>query len=413
MLVILFIIFTEFQQKSLLLQITHITPVIDGYIEEVWQNADSVYDFVQYMPYENREASEKTVVYILQDPSNLYIAFCCWTKNRKPEAHLIGGEDWVCLYLDTFNNKTTAYFFRITASGIKEDGIILDDGRQFDLSWEGVWYSAVKCYNDRYEVEIKIPFKSIRYGKGISEWGINFRRFIPINQETDFWALPSQREGLRVSKFGTLRGINPKTFGHYLELYPEGIFRYENYTNTDKEFLPKISFNIKWDITSQSTINTTIYPDFAQIESDPYTLNLTQYPIYLSEHRPFFVEGSEIFRMANFEDGADFYQPLTIFYSRLIGKSLNGKPVPIIGGLKFTSKALDWNTGFLESSLIPLILNQRGGLVQQGLNARSLKILALDYSSVGCGQMEFNTIMDWALTLPIGLRRINCYSNQQ
>jgi len=333
--------------KSISATFTDTAPVIDGYIEEIWQITDTVYDFVQYMPYENKKILEQTVVYLLYDKNNLYIAFRCHTNNRRPVAHLMGGEDWVCLYLDTFNNKTTAYFFRVTASGIQEDGIILDDGRQFDFSWDGVWYSAVRCYDDRYEVEIKIPFKSIRYDKKVSEWGANFKRFIPINQETDFWVLPSQREGLRVSKFGVLTGINPKSSGHYLEFYPEGIFRYENYYGVNKKFLPQISLNLKWDLTSQSAINTTIHPDFAQIESDPYTLNLSQYPIYLMENRPFFVEGSDIFKMANFDDRAGFYQPLEIFYSRSVGKSLNDRPVPIIGGLKFTSKATRWNTGFL------------------------------------------------------------------
>ncbi|MEO0128905.1 MAG: DUF5916 domain-containing protein, partial [candidate division WOR-3 bacterium] len=103
--------------------------------------------------------------------------------------------------------------------------------------------------------------------------------------------------------------------------------------------------NLKWDITSQTTLNATAFPDFAQIESDPFILNLSRYETYLSERRPFFIEGSDIFRMSDFGEGKGFFSPLRIFYSRRIGKSINGEPAPIIGGLKLTNKSERLNYG--------------------------------------------------------------------
>jgi hypothetical protein len=247
------------------------------------------------------------------------------------------------------------YYFWVFGSGIVWDGWVLDDGRNHDDSWEGVWYRAIKMYGDRYEAEFKIPFKSIRYKKDLKEWGIQFMRYIVYNQETDYWNEVTQATGDLVSKWGTLTGINPQSSGYYFELYPEGYFRTDRRWNLDAtrdstKVKPSASLNFKWDLTSQTTLNATVYPDFAQIEADPYTLNLGRYPVRLSERRPFFIEGRDIFRMSNMGEGTGIFNPLEIFYSRTIGKSIGSNAVPIIGGLKLTSKSDDWNC----SRLIPI-----------------------------------------------------------
>ncbi len=150
------VIYTHFTEKA---------PIIDGVIEDTWQTADSIYDFVQFRPYENEPPSEQTVVYALQDEENLYFAFCCYADSIKPISCLTADEDFIAVRIDPFDSKTIAYFFNVYASGMIYDGWIFDDGRRMDASWEGVWYKALKFYDDRYEVEIKIPFKSIRYKK--------------------------------------------------------------------------------------------------------------------------------------------------------------------------------------------------------------------------------------------------------
>ncbi|GAI77788.1 unnamed protein product [marine sediment metagenome] len=222
--------------------------------------------------------------------------------------------------IDTFGSKTTAYYFQVFASGIFQDGWVLDNGRTFDDSWEGVWYRAVKLYDDRFEVEIKIPFKSIRYKKGLVKWGITFVRYTAHNREVVCWNEFLQKEGVLISKYGTLTGINPQATGYYFELYPEGYLRYDkDWVKDTTKFKPSMSLNFKWDLTPQTTLNATVYPDFAQIESDPFELNLSRYPTYLDERRPFFLEGKEIFRMADFGD-MGFFDPLEIFYSRKTGK---------------------------------------------------------------------------------------------
>jgi hypothetical protein len=167
-------------EKTIEVRYTDIPPQIDGYIEEIWQQADSVTDFIQFMPYEKMAPSEKTTVYILQNDKNLYVAYRCYTTAHKLINCFTENDDHVSLYLDTFDSKTTAYFFKASVSGLILDGIYLDDGRFPDRSWDGVWYRAAQIYDDRYEVEIRVPFKSIRYKKGLSEWGINFKCMISV-----------------------------------------------------------------------------------------------------------------------------------------------------------------------------------------------------------------------------------------
>jgi hypothetical protein len=341
---LLFLLVFTINEKIITVKTCVTAPKIDGVIEQIWLRADSAYGFIQFMPYEGKEASDSTVVYLLQDKDNLYIAFRCYTTKRRPVARLGGSEEGVNFYLNPFGNKTTAYYFKVTASGNFDDGMLLDDGRNQDDAWDGVWYHAAKCYGNRYDVEMKIPFKSIRYKSNLPEWGINFGRFIITNRERDYWTATTQIEGLRVSRFGILKGINPKSHGYYFELFPECFFRYNKYAGEAGKFRPSGSLNFKWDLTSQTTLTSTINPDFAQIEADPYTLNLSRYPVYLNERRPFFLEGQEIFRMSDFGQ-TGFYQPLEIYYSRRIGKSLDGKAVPILGGLKLTNKAELWNIG--------------------------------------------------------------------
>jgi hypothetical protein len=346
MIFLLLFLLTINSDKTVEVRYTDTAPRIDGVIEEIWQAADSAYDFVQFEPYEKTEPTEKTVVYVLQDKENLYFAFRCYAEKHKPTSCLTADEDDVRMGIDTFGSKTTAYYFLVYASGIKNEGWILDNGRTLDDSWDGVWYRAVKLYDDRFEVEIKIPFKSIRYKKGLDEWNIIVGRYIAHNRETDMWKEFSQKEGVLISQYGTLKGVNPQTTGYYFELYPEAYLRHDKYEGEEGEYKPSISLNFKWDVTPQATVNATVYPDFAQIESDPFELNLSRYPIYLDERRPFFLEGKDIFRTADFGD-MGFFDPLEIFYSRKIGKLVKNDAVPIIGGLKLTNKSESWDVGAL------------------------------------------------------------------
>jgi len=389
---ILLIILLGMNNKTLEVRFTENAPEIDGVIEKVWETSDSAYDFVQSIPYEKAQPTERTAVFVLQDAENLYFAFRCYAKEHPPIACFTGNEDYIEIGIDPFGSKSTAYYFTVYASEIRDDGWLLDDGRREDDSWDGVWYRAVKLYDYKFEVEIKIPFKSIRYKKGLNQWGIQFVRYIAHNRETDYWTEVLQIEEFMVSKFGKLKGVTPYSTGYYFELFPEGFLRYDKMREEEGEFKPRLSLNFKWDLTPEATLAATTFPDFAQIEADPFELNLGQYPTYLDERRPFFLEGKEIFRMSDFGEGMGFFKPLDIFYSRKVGRSIDGEVIPIIGGLKFTNKSEKWNIGALtvytdEYSENDVVIEPR-----RGFGALRLKHKVLDNSDVG--MLFSGTIVD-------------------
>jgi hypothetical protein len=334
--------------KMAVLRRAESVPRIDGIIEEVWQQGDSVTDLVQNQPYENAEPSERTAIYLLQDDENLYVAFRCYGQKHPPTASYTKDEDYVMVGIDPMGSRTNGYFFWQYASGIFWDGMFTDDGRNTDLSWEGVWYQAVKVFPDRMEVEFKIPFKTIRYKKGLGEWGLQFRRHVACNFEDDYWVPVAQRDNDLVSRWGKLTGVEPRSTGYYFELYPEGFIRRDKFSGEKAEAKPRGSLTLKWDMTPQTTVNATAYPDFAQIESDQFSLNLSRYPRYLQEQRPFFVDGQDVFSLSSFGDG-DWFSPLNIFYSRMVGRSIGGEAVQIMGGAKLTRKTPDWNLGLLSA----------------------------------------------------------------
>ncbi len=333
--------------KSLEVRFTDTAPKIDGYLEDAWRRSDSSADFVQVSPYEGAAPTERSVVYALQDKDNLYLAFRFHSLAHPPVACYTKDEDGVIVGLDPFGSRTNAYFFEVFGSKLIYDGMMFDDGRTTDGTWEGIWSRGVRLYADHIDFEIKIPFKSIRYKPGLGEWGFQIRRHQAANLEDDSWTAVSQKDGDLVSRWGVLRGVRPQSSGHHFELFPEGFVRYDKFTGEQDKVRPKASLNVKWDVTPQTTLNATAYPDFAQIESDPTSVNLSRYPTYLQEQRPFFVEGQEIFRLSNFGDG--WFNPLNICYSRRVGKSIDGGSVPIIGGVKLTQKSEAWNLGALAA----------------------------------------------------------------
>ena len=371
--------------KTLDVPFTDAPPRIDGSIDESWGQADSTTDFIQSQPFENASPSERTVVYLLQDRENLYVGFRYWSLKHPPTANFTKDEEYVSIAIDPFGSRTTGYFFQLFGSGLFWDGMVLDDGRSYDMSWKGVWYRAAKIHPDRMEVTMKIPFKTIRYKKGLSQWGLQFRRHIADPFEDDYWTEVTQKDGDLVSRWGTMRNIHPQSSGYHFELYPEAFVRYDNFRSQDKATLkPKASLTFKWDLTSQTSLNATTYPDFAQIESDPFSVNLSRYPRYLQEQRPFFVEGLEIFRMSDFGNGNGWFTPLNLFYSRRIGKSIDGSVVPIIGGVKLTHKTEAWNFGTL-ASLTDFYRNDREGVdePQRQFGVFRLKRRVLSNSDIG------------------------------
>jgi hypothetical protein len=324
---------------------------IDGIIDPIWSLADSVSDFTQHQPYYGIAPSRKTVAKLLSSANALYCLMVCYEdkasiQNHKGTLDEMGG-DIVSLMLDTFGNKRTAYKFAVTAAGVRADCRLLDDARNRDYSWDGVWFSAARIYDWGFVVEMEIPYKSIQYNEQLSEWGLDFDRWIPARTEDIYWCQYEENEGLRISKFGKLvfQDFRPQVRGLHLEIYPVGISKI-TYRNNKYHGEPDAGVDIFYNPSPKLTYQLTANPDFAQIEADPYEFNISRYESYFAERRPFFTEGNEIFMASGRERNSGFYQPLEFFYSRRIGKKLpDGSEVPLQLGTKAFGRINTWEYG--------------------------------------------------------------------
>lgn len=325
---------------------------LDGVVDDVWNYADSTTNFFQLEPYFNQPTSVKTVAKILTTEEAIYCLMICYDDRNYIQANA-GMQDGftgdiASVMLDTFGDKQTAYKFAVNASGVKSDSRMLDDARNRDYSWDGIWDAATQIYDWGYVVEMKIPYKSIKYDKNLTEWGLDFDRWRSYNKEDIYWCEYEQSEGQRISKFGKLifQDFKPTITGINLEIYPVGIAKTTYLGDNKYKFDPSAGLDVFYNPSEQLTFLLTANPDFAQIEADPFDFNISRYESYFNERRPFFTEGNEVFNPAGRERNSGFYRPLELFYSRRIGKLLpGGEEVPLIFGTKAFGRYSDWEYG--------------------------------------------------------------------
>jgi len=338
--------------KVLTLQSVRFPPVVDGVVDELWNQADSTNGFFQLQPYFGKEPSEFTVAKLLATTDALYCLMVCTQQHTEIQdissVHDETNGDVVSLMLDTFGDKQTAYKFAVSAAGVQGDARMLDDARNRDYSWDGVWFARSGMYAWGFVIEMEIPFKSLRYNGDLLEWGLDFDRWISPRSEDLYWSAYEQNEGQRISKFGTLRlnGAQPTVEGLNLEVYPVVLTR-ATYAESGKyNIKPDAGIDLFYNPSEQLTLQLTGNPDFAQIEADPFQFNISRYESYFDERRPFFTAGKEVFMAAGRDNNTGFYTPLELFYSRRIGKVLDdGTLVPLQVGAKAHGRLGSWEYG--------------------------------------------------------------------
>ncbi len=339
-------------ERNLHLRVTETPIILDGIIDAEWSKADSAVGFFQLQPYYGQPPSRRTVAKILTDRENLYAVIISYddreniTQTRGKLDDFAG--DLVSLMLDTFGDDRTAYKFAVSASGVRADCRLLDDARNRDYNWDGIWFAASKVYDWGFVSELQIPFKSIQYDESLSERGLDFDRWIPANTEDLYWCSYPENEGMRVSRFGRLilDDFRPSVKGLNLEIYPVAITR-GTYTGDGKyDFDPNAGIDVFYNPSQKLTFQLTGNPDFAQVEADEYDFNISRYESYFDEQRPFFTEGNEVFMPSGRERNTGFYRPLELFYSRRIGKKLpDGSEVPLQLGTRAFGRINDMEYG--------------------------------------------------------------------
>jgi hypothetical protein len=291
-------------------------PTIDGVFEAEWLKAEPADHFIQRRPVEGAPESHPTRVYLLYDDQALSVCFVCNQPQDSISARVqrrdnSDNSDLVGIYLDSFHDRRNCYYFAVTASGGQIDGVVSNEDVQ-DATWDGVWESAVGRTDSGWVAEMRIPFSAFRHGGAREDgWGTNFVRSINLGQEALFWQPVSNQRGLRVNEFGILAGLENIGSSGHLEVLPHAVGRLDAPQNEDWRDKTKpedVGVYLKYVPASSWTADFAYQPDFAQVDVDYEVIELTDYPIFYPEKRPFFLE------VGNFFDTS----PIQLLYTRRI-----------------------------------------------------------------------------------------------
>ena len=332
---------------------------LDGVPDEgAWRTADSITAFTQQDPAEGQPGTERTVVRVLAAPDGLWVAFWCFDRHpeRIVRAQLrrdadLGSDDHISLFLDPQRDHRSGYLFRVNANGAMVDGEF-GGGHDVNDDWNGVWDARARVGADGWTAELFIPWQTLRYRRDGAPWGINVGRYLRAGNEEAMWRGWSRQQGLLfLDQEGLLTGIGPLPARRLAEWRP---YVAGSATDYDRDYLPDGTYTVsgsraqevkagldgKVAVAPTLTLDLTANTDFAQVEVDQQVVNLTRFPVFFPEKRPFFLEAS-----GNFDFGQE--ERTLAFYSRRIGLGADRTPVPIVAGARLTGRVGSERIGLL------------------------------------------------------------------
>ncbi len=327
---------------------------VDGSLDEpVWQRAAVLDDFHQYEPVDSRPAEERTEVRVWYGPDAIWFGIIAHdsqpgsVRATKADRDNIDAEDHVIVYLDTFDDRRRAFFFGSNPLGVQMDGVRTEGsasaghifGGNIDLSPDYWFDTAGRLTDEGYVVEMRIPFKSLRFpGDGPQEWGLQVVRIVQRTGHTDTWTDVRRANASFLLQSGTITGLHDLHRGVVFEGQPfvtatsSGLRADRDAPFERGSLHSDAGANFRVGFTSLS-LDGTINPDFSQVEADVTQVSVNErFALFFPEKRPFFLEGIELFSTPN-----------QLVYTRRIaepaaGAKLTGKVGPL--GVAYLS-ALD------------------------------------------------------------------------
>jgi hypothetical protein len=329
---------------------------LDGVLEPAWQNAVKADNFCEVSPSENIKPLVQTEVYFMNDAVNLYVAFVCFDPNIKElrasmtERDNCFQDDFVGIIFDPYADHQAGYEYFINPYGIQADLLREINGNE-NTSYDAVWFSEGKVYDDRWIVEARIPFKSLRFpNRAEQNWLIHILRIYPRQSRYQYSWMPFSRNNS--SFFGQAGHLKMNLHGashSKIEFLPY-VLGTQNFEMADRngsgewkspKWDANAGFNFKYGISSTVTLDFAYNPDFSQIEADAGQISVNNtYALYNTEKRPFFLEGNDIFKLTRFNN---------YIYTRTTNDPLvAGKVTGKIGNMTFgLISAYDENTPFI------------------------------------------------------------------
>ena len=344
-------------------------PAVDGRLDDpAWRDVVPLSDFVQRELHEGQPVTERTEVRILTDGEAIYVG--AWMYDREPHG-IVPGEkirdvalensDYVALVFDTYMDRQNGFMFATTPAGIEYDGQVAKEGEGggvqqtgqnraaagsmggFNINWDGNWTVRTSADSLGWYAEFRIPYSTLRYASGNTQnWGLNVSRGIRRKNEDAYWAfIPRQFNIYRLSRAGTLQlsQIPSQRLAVVTPYVLSGTERNFAVSSTAKHN-NQAGGDLKYGLTPSLTLDLTYNTDFAQVEVDEQRTNLTRFPLFFPEKRPFFLENAGAF-------SAGTPQAVDLFFSRRIGIDTLGRPVPIHGGGRVSGRVAGLTIGAL------------------------------------------------------------------
>src|SRR5256714_1613894 len=313
---------------------------INGVLDEpVWRRAARLTGFSQYRPVDGRPAEDSTEVLVWYAPDAIYFGIRAFEPHGNAvratlaDRDNIDADDHVAILLDTYLDHRRATMFAVNPLGVQEDGVWSDGvaagaaggpsaGGRFDatidLNPDYVYESRGHVTDWGYEVEVRIPFKSLRYQSADpQDWGVQILRSVQHSGYEETWTPAVRANASFLIQSGRLVGLGDLRRGLVLDLTPEFTTKVDGAPTTpgyDYRGTPEVAGNLRWGVTQNLGLTATANPDFSQVEADIGQVTLNQrFALFYPEKRPFFLEGLE-----------QFDTPNSLIYTRRIAQPVFG-----------------------------------------------------------------------------------------
>lgn len=335
---------------------TTLTPILDGVLDdEIWQQATRITDFHQTNPVDHGAPSQQTEVYVTYSETYFYVGARMYDSEPSQisarqliQGQSIGFDDSIGVFLDSFNNSRTGFYFSTNPNGVRSEGV-WEAANRFNSDWSGIWQVESRIDDQGWVAEFAIPFTTLNFDPNTDEWGFNLVRAKASTNEDIAWS--SFNRSTNPSTAGQVTGIRDIRQGLGLDIVPSvTVANKENYITdtTDPRFDP--SLDVFYKITPNLTGALTLNTDFSATEVDDVQVNLTRFSIAFPEKRDFFLQDSEIFGFGTTTGfrGGGGPNDADPFYSRRIGLDpATGQPVDIDAGAKLAGRVGDYSVGVL------------------------------------------------------------------
>ncbi len=385
-LLLLFIFIFAFQisfaQENLVVKNTTEKIKLDGVLDEqAWQNADKLPTFWQFFPKDSVKAKYQTEIRLTYDEKFIYIGAKLYSPGNDyvtpsfRRDFRAGGNDNVSFLFDTFNDKTNSFLFGMNPYGIMREALLYNGGvvnEYFNLYWDNKWNGFSKMYDGYWICEIAVPFATLRFKEGSTQWNFKAYRFdTQANEQSTLMRIPQNQIIMNLGYSMPIIFEKPlKKSGANISIIPylsAGSTRdFENPNNPSAGNRMNFGGDAKIGITSGLNLDLTVNPDFSNVEADRQVVNLTRFDVNFPEQRQFFLENSDLFTGFGSFNINPFVPPsgtlgtsagnqlVSPFFSRQIGISLDsatGTNVQnrILYGARISGKIDDnWRVGLLN-----------------------------------------------------------------